>query len=76
VPSIQPASPLPAPVRPVLKVLGIAYQDGAESAAVINGVTVTKGSVIEGVRVDEIQKDHVRFSSGGEKFEVFLDKSD
>lgn len=76
VPLTQPAPSLPAPVKPVLKVLGIAYQEGAESAAVINGLTVTKGSVIEGVRVEEIKKDRVTFSRSGETFEVILDKSD
>lgn len=75
VPSTQPATPLPVPVKPVLKVLGIAYQEGTESAAMINGVTVTKGSVIEGVRVEEIKKDRVTFSQSGETFEIIL-KSD
>lgn len=74
-PAVPVASPPSAPAKPALKVLGIAYQDGAENAAVINGVTVTKGSVIEGARIEDIQKDHVTFSRGGEKFEVFLDKS-
>jgi hypothetical protein len=31
--------------------------------------------VIEGARVEEIQKDRVRFSRGGERFEIILDKS-
>lgn len=75
VPSTQPAPSLPAPVKPDLKVLGIAYQEGTESAAVINGVTVTKGSVIEGVQVEEIKKDRVTFSQSGETFEIIL-KSD
>ena len=61
--------------KPVLKVNGIAFQDGADSVAVINGITVSKGSVIEGARVEEIQKDRVRFSRGGEKFDIILDKS-
>jgi type II secretory pathway component PulC len=70
-----PGVPLVPPARPVLKVDGIAFQDGAESVAVINGVTVSNGSVIEGARVEEIQKDRVRFSRGGERFEIILDKS-
>jgi type II secretory pathway component PulC len=70
-----PVVPLVPPPRPVLKVDGIAFQDGADSVAVINGVTVSKGSVIEGARVEEIQKDRVRFSRGGERFEIILDKS-
>jgi general secretion pathway protein B len=74
--------PLPVPVAPVvssarsdLKVNGIAFQDGTEGVAVINGITVSNGSVIEGARVEEIQKDRVRFSRGGEKFDILLDKS-
>ena len=70
-----PAVPVVTPAKPVLKVNGIAFQDGADSVAVINGITVSKGSVIEGVRVEEIQKDRVRFSRGEEKFDIILDKS-
>jgi type II secretory pathway component PulC len=70
-----PVAPLVPPARPVLKVDGIAFQDGADSVAVINGVTVSNGSVIEGARVEEIQKDRVRFSRDGETFDIILDKS-
>jgi general secretion pathway protein B len=70
-----PLAPAVTPVKPVLTVHGIAFQDGADSMAVINGITVSKGSMIEGVRVEEILKDRVRFSRGGEKFEIILDKS-
>jgi type II secretory pathway component PulC len=69
-----PVAPLVTPVKPVLKVHGIAFQDGAESVAVINGIAVSKGSVIEGARVEEILKDRVRLSRGGETFEIILDK--
>jgi general secretion pathway protein B len=72
---LVPVAPLVPPAKSVLKVNGIAFQDGADSVAVINGVTVSNGSVIEGARVEEIQKDRVRFSRGGEKFEIILDKS-
>jgi general secretion pathway protein B len=72
--SVPVARPVP-PAKPVLKVDGIAFQDGADSVAVINGVAVSSGSVIEGARVEEIQKDRVRFSRGGERFEIILDKS-
>jgi general secretion pathway protein B len=70
-----------APVVPpakqtLLKLDGIAFQDGgSDNLAVINGTTVSKGSVVEGARVEEIQKDRVKFSRGGEKFEIILDKS-
>ena len=74
-PETQPAVPVPAG-KPLLRVDGIAFQDNSvDSFAMVNGVTVSKGSVIEGVRVEEIQKDRVKFSRGGEKFEVFLEKS-
>jgi general secretion pathway protein B len=57
-------------------VQGIAFQDGsANGVAVVNGVAVSNGSVIEGVRVEEIQNDRVTFSRDGKKFEIVLDKS-
>jgi general secretion pathway protein B len=70
-----PLAPVATAVKPQLKVHGIAFQDGADSMAVINGVTVSNGYVIEGARVEEILKDRVRFSRGAEKFEIILDKS-
>jgi len=81
----EPLPVPPAPVtssaaitgRPALKVNGIAYQDGSkDGVAVVNGVAVSRGSVIEGAKVEEIQKDRVRFSRGADKFEVILQKSD
>lgn len=76
-PAISAVPPSAAPLKiAVLKVDGIAFQDGtAEGVAVVNGVAVSKGSEIEGARVEEIQKDRVRFSRGAEKFEIILDKS-
>ena len=78
-PEPKPISPLlpvtPVVAKPVLKVNGIAFQDGADSVAVINGITVSKGSVIEGARVEEIQKDQVKLSRDGEKFYIILEKS-
>lgn len=63
-------------MTPVIKVNGIAFQDGSsDSMAVVNGVPVTNGSVVEGARVEDIQRDRVRFSYGGEKFEVPLGKA-
>lgn len=70
------APPAAAPIPALLKVHGIAFQDGgANGVAVVNGVAVSKGSMIEGARVEEIQKDRVRFSRGGEAFDIILDKS-
>ena len=63
------------PSVPTLRVDGIAFQDGADGVAVVNGVPVSKGSSIEGVRVDEVQRDRVLFSHGGRKIEVFMGTS-
>jgi len=60
---------------PTLKVNGIAFQNGSDSVAVINGVPVSEGSSIEGAKVVEIQRDRILFSYGGEKFNVQLGKS-
>ena len=73
-----PASTSPVSVasRPILAINGIAFQEGgSDNLAVINGVTVSNGAIIEGVKVEDIQKDRVRFSQGSEKFEIILNKS-
>ena len=70
---ILPTTPVMAPS---LKVDGIAFQDeGTDRVAIVNGVSVSNGSVIGGAKVEDIQKDWVRFSYGGEKFDVALGKS-
>ncbi|KAA0895170.1 general secretion pathway protein GspB [Oryzomonas rubra] len=75
----QPVVTVPsAPSRriPTLRVDGIAYHFGsADSLAVVNGNTVFVGATVEGVKVEDIGKDHIRFSYGGEKFDVPLGKS-
>lgn len=74
-PTPQPSPPV-AVTTPKLTVNGIAFQEGSsDNMAIINGVTVSSGTVIEGVRVEDILKDRVRFSQGGEKFEIILNKS-
>lgn len=61
---------------PALRVNGIAFQDGdVESVAMINGVPVSNGGVIEGVKIEEIHKNRVKFSYNGEKFEIPLGQS-
>jgi len=60
---------------PALKVNGIAFQNGSDSVAVVNGVPVSEGSSIEGAKVVEIQRDRILFNYGGEKFNVQLGKS-
>lgn len=67
-----------SPVRavPQLRVNGIAIENGGtENVAMINGVPVVNGAIIEGVKVEEILKNRVRFSYKGEKFEIPLGQS-
>jgi general secretion pathway protein B len=70
----EPATPPPSPPQqPSLKVSGIAWQkDNSSRLAVVNGVAVSEGSSIEGAKVEEIFPDRVRFSAGGERFEIPL----
>ena len=70
---INPATPAQEP--PLLRVDGIAFQEGAEVFAVVNGVSVSKGSVINGIKVEEVQKDRVLFSYNGKRIEVSMGKS-
>src|SRR5450631_1162603 len=55
---------------PSLTVDGIALSDGENRKAIVNGKSVSVGSLIEGARVEDIQENRVRFSHGGKKFEV------
>lgn len=74
----SPASPKSASAKavPALRVNGIAFNDGgADSVAMINGVPASNGSMIEGVKVEEIFSNRVIFSSGGERFEIALGQS-
>lgn len=63
-PQVQ-TTPLPS-----LTVNGIALSDGEKRKAIVNGMSVSVGSVIGGARVEEIQGNRVRFSYGGKTFEV------
>ncbi|MFZ3208821.1 MAG: general secretion pathway protein GspB [Geobacteraceae bacterium] len=61
--------------HPAIKVSGIAWQkDSTARLAVVNGVSVTEGSTVEGARVEGISPDRVRFSYKNEKFDVSLGK--
>ncbi len=64
------------PALPLLKVDGIAFQDGGDGVAVVNGVAVSRGGFIEGARVEEIQRDRVLFRYGGRKFEAMMGTPD
>lgn len=61
---------------PLLRVNGIAFQNSnADSMAIVNGIAVSKGSIVEGITVEEVQKDRVLFQRNGEKFEIRLGQS-
>lgn len=61
---------------PTLRVNGIAFQNsGADSMAIVNGIPVSNGSIIEGITVEEIRNDRVLFKRNGEKFEIQLGQS-
>ncbi|GFE61189.1 general secretion pathway protein GspB [Geobacter sp. AOG2] len=84
-PAVAPPKPaaVPTPVQaapakhiPTLRVDGIAYHIGsADSLAVVNGTTVYAGAVVDGVKVENIGKDRIRFNYEGERFEIPLGKS-
>ena len=80
-PVVKPLSPSPLPAPsiktvPALRVNGIALQDGvSESVAMINGEPVTRGAIINGVTVEEIYKNRVRFNYNGDNFEILLGQS-
>ncbi|HEY4745779.1 MAG TPA: hypothetical protein VIH45_14030 [Desulfuromonadaceae bacterium] len=75
-PAPSPGQAAPVVTVPTVKVNGIAFQgDGAGSVAVINGAPAAIGAVIDGAKVEDIQRDRVRFSYNGETFEVGLGKS-
>ena len=64
------------PTAPTLRVNGISFQDsGADSMAIVNGIPVSSGVIIEGATVREVQKDRVLFQYHGEKFEIRLGQS-
>ena len=67
-----PAQPSPTAAAS-FRVSGIAWQkDSASRFAVVNGQTLMEGGVIEGVRVEKIFPDRVRFSRDGHHFDVPL----
>jgi general secretion pathway protein B len=70
-------SELPAATAvPALRVNGIAFQNSsADSMAIVNGIPVSSGSIIEGSTVEEIRSDRVMFQRNGEKFEIRLGQS-
>lgn len=62
---------------PNITINGIAWQkDSSSSMAVINGVQVTEGSIVQGTKVEEIFPDRIRFSRNGKQFEVHFGKGE
>ena len=60
---------------PGIKVNGIALQDDPyQSVAVVNGILARKGMIIQGMRIEEILGDGVKFSGNGETFNVKVSK--
>jgi len=58
-----------------VKVNGIALQDDpSASVAVVNGILVRRGMTIQGLRVEEIFHDKVRFSGNGETYDVQISR--
>lgn len=56
-----------------IKISGIAWQkDSASRIAVVNGRSVSEGSVVDEAKVEQIFPDRVKFSRNGKLFEVFL----
>ncbi len=68
----QPAFSTPESA-PHLAVTGILWADGKSSRrAVVNENVVGEGGSVAGAKVVEIRQDHVRFSHGGQFFDVYM----
>ena len=71
--TVEPNPDVSATGPPVLKLSGILWHDDpSERRAVINGMVLTEGNVIEGVKVLEIHPTHVRLSHKGRPFEISM----
>ena len=65
----------PATPPPSLAISAIVwYEDPSKRFAMINGMISTEGSLVEGVKVEEINPTSVRFSHHGQYFEVPISK--
>ena len=64
------------PAQRSLRISGIIWSEQPSNRlAVINGITITEGSIIEGVKVVEIFPTHVRFLQNDRPFEISLGSS-
>jgi general secretion pathway protein B len=65
----------PATTPPSLAISAIVwYEDPSKRFAMINGMITTEGSLIEGVKVVEINPTSIRFSHNGQYFEIPISK--
>jgi len=65
----------PATAPPSLAISAIVwYEDPSKRFAMINGMITTEGSLVEGVKVEEINPTSVRFSHNGQYFEIPISK--
>jgi hypothetical protein len=65
----------PPTAPPPLKLSAIVwYEEPSRRFAMVNGMIIYEGAVIEGVKVEEIHPNHVRFSHSGRFFEISLIK--
>jgi hypothetical protein len=67
--------PLQAPAKPSpsLNISAIVwYEEPSRRFAMINGLIVTEGSLVEGMKVEEIYPDRVRFLRQNQHLEIFI----
>lgn len=74
--TISAANKINSASAPTLRVNGIAFQNGGtDNMAIVNGMPVSNGSIIEGATVKEVQQDRILFQYNGERFEIQLGQS-
>ncbi|MHC1696600.1 MAG: general secretion pathway protein GspB [Geobacteraceae bacterium] len=76
-PEPVPAPQPPKSSLPALTVTGIAWEkDSPVHLAIVNGTSVVEGSMVNGVRVEKILPDRVRFTFENRSFEVHLNQGE
>jgi general secretion pathway protein B len=71
--SVAALKPVPVPAPADIKVSGIAWQDERSARrAVVNGFLMREGTLVSGAKISEILQDRVKFTLGGNVFEVSL----
>jgi general secretion pathway protein B len=67
----EPSSREPAATFPSLNISAIVwYEEPSKRFAMINGLIVTEGSVVEGIKVETIYPDRVRFLHRGQHLDI------